>query len=56
MASTAMKRMVDVFYQGSVTQTVSGLLQMRDTKMSDEERDELSVLLNDARQRQSKKR
>ncbi|MDA7525921.1 BlaI/MecI/CopY family transcriptional regulator [Verrucomicrobiales bacterium] len=56
MARTAMKRMVDVFYEGSVTQTVSGLLQLRDTQMSDEEWDELSALLNDARQRQSKKR
>ena len=56
MARMAMKRMVDVFYEGSITQTVSGLLQLRDTKLSDEEWEELSELLNDARQRQTKKR
>ena len=41
MARTAMKRMVDVFYEGSVTQTVSGLLQLRDTKLSDEDEGQL---------------
>ena len=56
LARSAMKRLVDVFYDGSVSQTVNGLLQLRDNKMSEEEWDELSSLLDQARQRQAKKR
>ena len=52
VARSAMTRLVDVFYEGSVTQTMNGLLQLRDAKLNDDEWEELSDLIAQARTQQ----
>ena len=49
-----MKRLVKVFYDGSVTQTVSSLLQMGDKKLSEAELEELSALVDAAKRNRKK--
>lgn len=49
MAESAMKRLLGVFYNGSVTEAVSGLLQMKDTDLSGEEIEELEKMIETAR-------
>ncbi|MFT4640199.1 MAG: BlaI family penicillinase repressor [Verrucomicrobiales bacterium] len=53
-ARTAMNRLVKVFYEGSITQTVSSLLQMGDKKLSDAELEELSAMVDAAKRNRRK--
>lgn len=48
-AQSAMRRLVKVFYEDSITQTVHGLLQLGGGQLSSEEWDELSQLVERAR-------
>ena len=48
-AKGAMQRLVGVFYEGSVASAMAGLLQMKDTRLSDQEVEELSALIESAR-------
>ena len=50
-ARNAMQRLVGVFYEGSVASAMAGLLQMKDTQLSDEELNELSALIESAREK-----
>ncbi len=55
LARAAMQRLVRVFYEDSITQTVHGLLQLGNRKLSDREWDELSDLVEEAKRRQQGK-
>ena len=46
---SALHRVVNTFYEGSLTGAVAGLLEGSDTKLSDEEFDRLSKLIEEAR-------
>lgn len=46
---SALKRVVSTFFQGSVAQTVSALLETADTRLSDEELNKLQNLIKQAR-------
>lgn len=48
-ASSALRRLVDTFYQGSVTQAVSGLLGEQGNDLSTEELDRLTEMIADAK-------
>ena len=50
-AKNAMQRLVGVFYEGSVTSAMAGLLKLKDTQLSDRELDELSELIEAAREK-----
>lgn len=51
-AKSAMKRLVKVFFEGSITQAVSGLLELKDTQLSQAEVDELTRLITEAQTKQ----
>jgi BlaI family penicillinase repressor len=46
---SALKRVVSTFFQGSVTQAMTALLEKADTELSDAELDQLQELINQAR-------
>jgi BlaI family penicillinase repressor len=50
-AKTAMARMLGVFYNGSVTAAVSGLLEMEDARLSEGELKELETMIREAREK-----
>ena len=52
-AQSAMKRLVKVFYEDSITQTVHGLLQLGSEKLSPKEWEELSQLVEQAKVKQA---
>jgi len=54
-AKNAMQRLVGVFYEGSVASAMAGLLRMKDTQLSDKELDELSAMIETAREKGTKK-
>ena len=56
LTRSAVKRMVDVFFQGSVTDTVHGLLQCHDSKLTDEEWEELAALVEAGRRRKHRRK
>ena len=51
LAESAMRRLLGVFYNGSVTEAVSGLLQMKDTDLSAEEIAEIEKMVETARKK-----
>ena len=51
MAESAMRRLLGVFYNGSVTEAVSGLLRMEDTELSEAEIEELESMVEAARKK-----
>jgi predicted transcriptional regulator len=46
---SALKRVVTTFFEGSVTQAMAALLEDRDTRVSEEEWNELRRLIDQAR-------
>ena len=46
---SALKRVVSTFFKGSVAQTVSALLETADTRLSDQELNELQHMIKQAR-------
>ena len=52
VAQSALKQLLGVFYNGSVQEAVSGLLQMEDTRLTPEQYDELVRLIESARERE----
>lgn len=54
-ASGALRRILGVFYDGSVTQAFSGLLDLHDTRLSEAELDDLQRMIDEARDRKSKR-
>ena len=52
VAETAARRLVRVFFDGSVAQAVSGMLDIEDMNLDDKELDELSRRIAAARKRQ----
>jgi predicted transcriptional regulator len=52
---SALKHLVDTFFEGSAGRAVAALLGGEASRMSDEELDRLGSLIADARQRDSKK-
>lgn len=48
-ATSALRRLLGVFYDDSVTQAFSGMLDLPDTKLSDEELDALQQMIDSAR-------
>ena len=53
-ARSALRRMLDVFFAGSVERAVSGLLDMSGKPPSPDELDRMEQLIRDARSKQSK--
>ena len=53
-ARSALRRMLDVFFAGSVERAVSGLLDMSGKPPSPDELDRMAQLIRDARSKQSK--
>lgn len=51
---SALDNLMDTFFHGSVTATVSALLQKEDLELSEEELDRLESLIRDARRRDSR--
>jgi predicted transcriptional regulator len=49
-ARTALRRLVGVFYQGSVSSAVAGLIEHGDTNLSTQELDELERVIQRARE------
>ncbi len=56
LSRSAVKRMVDVFFKGSVTDTVHGLLQWSDTKLTDAEWEELAAMVEKGRHRKQRRK
>ncbi len=52
-AHGALRRILGVFYNGSVTQAFSGLLDLSDTRLSDAELDDLQRIIDEARDRKT---
>jgi predicted transcriptional regulator len=50
---TAMDRLVDTFFAGSTAATVSALLGMKSKEISEEELNELSSIIEEARNKQT---
>ena len=50
-AKSAMQRLVGVFYEGSVASAMAGLLQLKDTQLSEEELNAMSELIEAARRK-----
>ena len=50
-ASSALKRIVGVFYEGSVASAVAGMIENRDTHLSWEELDEIAAVIEGARKK-----
>ncbi len=50
-ADSALKRIVGVFYKGSVANAVAGMIEHRDAKLSEEELDELADIIEKARKK-----
>jgi BlaI family transcriptional regulator, penicillinase repressor len=48
-AKTAMQKVLQTFYEGSTVQAVAALLDIRDKELSDEELEQLSALIDEAR-------
>ncbi len=46
---SALRRVVSTFFQGSISQTVAALLENPDTRLSEEEYDQLQQLISQAR-------
>ena len=54
MATSALRRMRDTFYEGSVEQVVSGLLSMKDTEIKPEELNRIAKMIADAKKKGTK--
>lgn len=52
---SAVTRLVQVFYEGSLAQAVSGMLDARSDQLSADELDELAQLIEDAKKKRRKK-
>ena len=48
-AASALKRLVHTFFEGSIEQAVSGLLELKDSKLSDDEIERLTQLIESAK-------
>lgn len=55
VAESAIRRLVGVFFEGSVSQAVSGMIESKDLKLSDDELAELSRLIERARAERKEK-
>ena len=51
VVQSAMKRLLGVFYNGSVAEAVSGLLQMKDIDLDAEEIEEIEKMVEAAREK-----
>ena len=54
MAASALRRMRDTFFGGSVEQVVSGLLNLKETQLSREEVERLEALITNAKREEEK--
>lgn len=52
-ARSALSRLLDTFYDGSVEEAVSGMLSLKDHRLSGEELDRLAQLIEQAKQQSS---
>lgn len=53
-AKSALKRIVGVFYEGSIASAMAGLLQMKDTQLSNQDLDQLESLIQAAKEKGGK--
>ncbi|MEM1294780.1 MAG: BlaI/MecI/CopY family transcriptional regulator [Verrucomicrobiota bacterium] len=51
-AESALRRLLGVFYNGSVSEAVSGLLQMKDTNLNADELERLEEMIRTAKQKE----
>lgn len=50
-ATSAMRRLLGVFYDGSITQAFSGMLELADTRLDESELEELQQMIDRAREK-----
>lgn len=55
MADSALRRMRDTFFGGSLEQVVTGLLNLKDTKLDNEELDRIASMIAEAKQQEERK-
>jgi len=53
-ASSALRRLLGVFYDNSVTEAFSGMLELSDSNISDEELDSLQAMIDAARSKKNR--
>ncbi len=53
-AKTALSRLLDTFYEGSVEEAVSGMLNLKDHNLSADELDRIADLIEDAKKNTTK--
>ncbi|MCB1099084.1 MAG: BlaI/MecI/CopY family transcriptional regulator [Verrucomicrobiae bacterium] len=54
MATSALRRMRDTFFEGSVEQVVSGLLSMKDTEIASDELNRIAKMIAEAKKKGAK--
>ena len=54
-AKTALNRLLDTFYDGSVEEAVSGMLNLKDQNLSTDELDRIADLIEEAKKNTTKK-